>query len=62
MNFELTFTWPDGKKVSAKKTFNTKSHRRGWGFAKRWLNNCEKICGRDEHGVRFERSRLIYNP
>lgn len=64
MNFELTVTWENSPSITVRKEFKTKSANRGWGFAKRWTENCLAICGKDDKGEQatsWELKRLNFN-
>lgn len=64
MKFLLTLTWKDSPSIAVEKEFKTKSPNRGWGFAKRWAENCFAICGKNDKGeqaTKWELKRLTFN-
>jgi len=49
--FSLTFDWKyNNTSITAYRTFLSNNKKNAWVQAKKWWNNCSRICGKNELG------------
>jgi len=50
--FSLRICYPEHV-VEVKKSFDTKNTNKAWSLARRWMDNCLAICGKDDQGRKY---------
>lgn len=50
--FELKIYYPEYV-VEVRKSFDTENTKKAWSLARRWMDNCLAICGKDGEGRKY---------